>query len=125
MELPCQIRRPSYLSNKRRYHLDQTCRTLERMSAKIVVKKNLIIFRNPEEDWMPIRKKLLEEYGPSINISFVMRERLGFTVRNHTTWISGGKGDFELEWKYPEEQTHLDFFSEPAQTWFQLRYLNR
>ena len=32
------------------------------MSAKITVKKNLIIFHSPV-DWMPIRKRLIEEYG--------------------------------------------------------------
>jgi hypothetical protein len=94
------------------------------MSAKIVVKKNLIIFREPEKDWMPIRKRLVAEYGQSIVLTWAMRERLGFSSRFHTAWISDGKGDFELEYKYPEEQIHLDFFSESAQSWFQLKYLN-
>ena len=91
---------------------------------KVTIKKNLIIFHDPAKDWTPIRKRLVKEYGPSINISYAMRERLGFTPRLHTAWIDGGKGDFELEWKYPEEQIHLDFFSESAQSWFQLKYLN-
>ena len=94
------------------------------MSAKIVVKKNLIVFRNPEKDWTPIRKRLIKEYGQSIVLTYAMRERLGFSSRFHTEWISIGKREGEYEVKYPEEQIHLDFYSESAQTWFQLRYLN-
>ena len=94
------------------------------MSAKIVVKKNLIVFRNPEKDWTPIRKRLIKEYGQSIVLTYAMRERLGFSTRYHTHWITGGQDDNELTWKYPEEQIHLDFYNEAAQTWFQLRYLN-
>lgn len=94
------------------------------MSAKIVVKKNLIIFRDPEKDWMPIRRRLVAEYGQSIVLTYAMRERLGFSSRYHTEWISGGKREGEYELKYPEEQIHLDFYNEAAQTWFQLRYLN-
>jgi len=94
------------------------------MSAKIVVKKNLIIFRDPEKDWMPIRRRLVAEYGQSIVLTYAMRERLGFSTRYHTAWLTSGTGDNELEWKYPEEQIHLDFYNEAAQSWFQLRYLN-
>jgi len=94
------------------------------MSSRITIKKNLIIFHSPV-DWMPIRKRLIEEYGQSINISYARRERLGFSWRSHTTWISSGKTEGEYQLKYPEEQIHLDFFSESAQSWFQLKYLNR
>ena len=89
------------------------------MSAKIVVKKNLIIFRDPAKDWTPIRKRLIAEYGQSIVLTWAMRERLGFSSRYHTEWIPTS-----LDNKYPEEQIHLDFYNEAAQTWFQLRYLN-
>ena len=94
------------------------------MSAKIVVKKNLIIFCNPAKDWTPIRKRLVQEYGQSIVLTYAMRERLGFSSRFHAEWISGGKREGEYELKYPEEQIHLDFYNEAAQSWFQLRYLN-
>ena len=94
------------------------------MSARIVVKKNLIIFRNPEKDWTPIRKRLIAEYGQSIVLTWAMRERLGFSSRYHTEWISSSKREGEYELKYPEEQIHLDFYNEAAQSWFQLRYLN-
>ena len=94
------------------------------MSAKIVVKKNLIVFRDPAKDWTPIRRRLINEYGQSIVLTYAMRERLGFSSRYHTAWISSGKVEGEYELKYPEEQIHLDFYNEAAQTWFQLRYLN-
>jgi hypothetical protein len=94
------------------------------MSPSITVKKNLIIFHSPTLDWMPIRKRLIKEYGQSIVLTWVMRERLGFSSRYHTAWISSGKREGEYELKYPEEQIHLDFFSESAQSWFQLKYLN-
>ena len=89
------------------------------MSARIVVKKNLIIFRDPAKDWTPIRKRLIKEYGQSIVLMYAMRERLGFSTRYHTEWIPTSLGN-----KYPEEQIHLDFYNESAQSWFQLRYLN-
>jgi hypothetical protein len=94
------------------------------MSAKITVKKNLIIFHDPVRDWTPIRKRLVKEYGQSIVLTWAMREQLGFSTRYHTAWISSGKTEGEYELKYPEEQIHLDFFSGSAQSWFQLRYLN-
>ena len=93
------------------------------MSSRITVKKNLIIFHN-KDDWSAIRERILKEHGSRMTISFVMRRDLGFTVRNHTAWISSGKREGEYELKYPEEQIHLDFYSESVQTWFQLRYLN-
>ena len=94
------------------------------MSAKIVVKKNLIVFRDPAKDWTPIRRRLINEYGQSIVLTYAMRERLGFSTRYHTEWITSGKQEGEYEYRYPEEQIHLDFYNEAAQTWFQLRYLN-
>jgi hypothetical protein len=94
------------------------------MSSRITVKKNLIIFHDPLSDWSPIRKRLIEEYGQSIVLTYAMRERLGFSSRFHTEWISGGKREGGYELKYPEEQIHLDFYNEAAQSWFQLRYLN-
>jgi hypothetical protein len=89
------------------------------MLSRITVKKNLIIFYDPLSDWTPIRKRLIEEFGQSIVLTYAMRERLGFSSRYHTEWIPTSLGN-----KYSEEQIHLDFYSESAQTWFQLRYLN-
>jgi hypothetical protein len=95
------------------------------MSSRITVKKNLIIFHDPLSDWSPIRKRLVEEYGQSIVLTYAMRERLGFSSRFHTEWISGQGGDPNQARKYPEEQIHLDFYNKAAQTWFQLKYLNQ
>ena len=94
------------------------------MSSRITVKNNLIIFRDPEKDWTPIRKRLVQEYGQSIVLTWAMRERLGFSSRFHTEWIEPSRDELDSGWRYSEEQIHLDFYSESAQTWFQLRYLN-
>ena len=91
--------------------------------SKVTVKKNLIVFHQPG-DWSAIYSKILKDFGMGMAVRTRLRRELGFTYRNHTAWISGGKGDNELEWRYPEKQIHLDFFSESAQSWFQLRYLN-
>lgn len=88
--------------------------------SSITVKKNLIIFHRPDRDWTPIRRRLVEEYGKSIVLGWAMRERLGFRSRYHTAWLTGTDGS-----RYPEEQIHLDFYNESAQSWFQLKYLNR
>jgi hypothetical protein len=92
------------------------------MSSLITVKKNLIVFHN-KDDWSAIRELILKEHGLRMTISFVMRRDLGFTVRNHTAWISSGKRKGEYELKYPEDQVHLDFYGEGSQSWFQLKYL--
>ena len=94
------------------------------MSSRIVIKRNLIVFRDPAKDWTPIRRRLINDYGQTIVLTYAMRERLGFSTRYHTHWITSGKEEGEYEFKYPEEQIHLDFYNEAAQTWFQLRYLN-
>lgn len=100
---------------------------------KVIVKDCLIIFRRPDE-WSHVSARLVEEYGPSIMISWKLKRELGFTIRRHKglvkwsddpdyadieKWLSP-----ELQNKYHyEEQIHLDFFNKAAQTWFQLKYL--
>jgi hypothetical protein len=92
------------------------------MSSKVIVKKNLVIFRK-RSDWEEIWQRIKQEYGAKITISYVCRRELGFTVRTHTEWIqfdiSGGRPRY-----YAEEQIHLDFYNESTQSWFLLRYLN-
>jgi len=92
------------------------------MSSRIRVKKNLIIFRNAD-DWSAIFQQILRDYGSRMAISFVMRRELGFTVRYHQEWIEFDRSEDRIR-RYCEEQIHLDFFSESAQSWFQLKYLN-
>lgn len=93
------------------------------MTSNIIVKKNLVIFRIPEE-WQDILDQLYLEYGLKIGISWVMRRELGFTARNHRALIPNdhtkpGRPDMHYE-----QQVHLDFFNESTQSWFVLRYLN-
>ena len=94
------------------------------MKPNIIVKQNLIVFRNPEE-WQTILDTLYLEYGLSIGISWVMRRELGFTVRNYRALVPNdykpkpGRPDMHYE-----DQVCLDFFNESTQSWFMLRYLN-
>ena len=92
------------------------------MSSKVMIKKNLIVFHNVD-DWKIIYDKILQDYGMGMAVSFRMRRELGFTYRYHQHWIEFDRtGD--LRRKYCENQVHLDFYSEQAQSWFQLKYLN-
>ena len=98
------------------------------MSSRITIKKNLIIFHKPA-DWLEIYAAIQRDFGFKMAISFVLKRELGFTVRNHMGLAPVEKpgvnryGDKQTH--YYEEQVHLDFFSEAAQSWFQLKYLNR
>ena len=92
------------------------------MSSKVIVKKNLVIFKNPNE-WDSIWKRIRAEHGPSIALSFVMKRELGFTVRRHTEWVPFDRSGDRVRY-YAEEQVHLDFYNESTQSWFLLRYLN-
>jgi hypothetical protein len=54
-----------------------------------------------------------------------MRKDLGFTVRHHRGLVPNLPGQI---WRsgsnmHYEDQIHLDFFTDAAQSWFQLRYL--
>lgn len=92
------------------------------MKPKIIVKRNLVIFRNPTQ-WDEIWRKILNEYGPKIAISYVLKRELGFTIRRHTEWIPFDITGDRMR-HYAEEQVHLDFYNESTQSWFLLRYLN-
>ena len=94
---------------------------------KIEIKRNLIIFRNPSE-WELISAKLVEEYGPSIMISWKCRRELGFTVRRHKglvpwEYVDTAYDDLKGRFYY-EDQVHLDFWNEASHTFFVLKYLN-
>ena len=90
--------------------------------SKIIVRKNLIVF-NRAEDWENIKTRLIQEYGGRIMISWVMKRELGFTVRTHQEWVEFDKTGDRPRY-YMDNQTHLDFFNESAQSWFQLKYMN-
>jgi hypothetical protein len=80
-----------------------------------------VIKLTPNE-WFTISKQIQAEYKPSIFlIRDAMRRELGFTVRRHTEWVqhpNSGQGRSR-----PIETVCLDFYTEPALTWFQLKYL--
>jgi len=79
--------------------------------SKVTVKKNLIIFHNPGE-WSDIYAMILRDFGM----------RMGFTYRHHQGLVAN---EHPYDGMHYEQQVHVDFFSEAAQSWFQLKYLNR
>jgi hypothetical protein len=105
---------------------------------RILVKKNLIIFRIPS-DWEAISARIVAEHGASMLISWKCRRELGFSVRRHkglAKWddnpYNNGDDDLLLVSHQPEElrnqyhyedQVHLDFYNEAAQSFFVLKYL--
>ncbi len=95
----------------------------------VEVKKNLIIFKNPDR-WLQIRDRMIEEYGKTnIIISWRLRKEFGFTIREHRGLAQHSSKDLEQlegdwQWKYYyQDQIHLDFFNDSSQSWFQLKYL--
>jgi hypothetical protein len=92
------------------------------MPSRITIKKNLIIFHNPGK-WSDIYSKILQQYGMGMAVRTRLRRELGFTYRNHQEWITFDSTNGRPR-KYCEEQIHLYFYSEQAQSWFQLKYLN-
>jgi len=90
--------------------------------SKIIVRKNLIVFKKPQ-DWKDIQTQIIQEYGTKIMISWVLKRELGFTVRDHQEWVEFDKSGDRPRY-YMDNQIHLDFFNESAQSWFQLKYMN-
>ena len=64
--------------------------------------------------WKSIYQSLVEEHGASINISWVMRRKCGFTVREHQGWDNNTN-----RYKY---KMFLDFYDEQYKTLFFLKY---
>jgi hypothetical protein len=106
---------------------------------RVIVKKDLIIFRIPS-DWEEISAKIVAEYGASMLISWKCRRELGFSVRRHkglAKWddspYDNGDDNYQLVNVMPkdianqyhyEDQVHLDFYNDTAMTFFTLKYLN-
>lgn len=67
-----------------------------------------------ERDWNKLWASILKEYPPSINISWVCKRELGFTVRKHTYWDREGRAYIH--------EVHLDFYDEAMKTLFILKY---
>ena len=90
---------------------------------KITIKKNLIIFHEPG-DWIEIYSKILQDFGMGMAVRPRMRRELGFVYRNYQGLVPNEnprKGGPSMRY---QDQIHLDFYSEAAQSWFQLKYLN-
>jgi hypothetical protein len=71
-----------------------------------------------EREWLNIREQLKLDYAdkPSIWLMrSVMRRELGFTTRSHQDWNQGQYHSI----------VYLDFYDEPMETIFRLKYLNR
>jgi hypothetical protein len=47
---------------------------------------------------------------------------MGFTYRHHQGLVAN---EHPYDGMHYEQQVHVDFYSEAAQSWFQLKYLNR
>jgi hypothetical protein len=96
------------------------------MKLKVTVKRRLIIFHKPQQ-WAEIQARLVADYGEKMTISFVMRRELGFSVRRHRALVPNSPVlEGRIEWSagmHYEDHIHLDFYSDAAQSWFQLRYL--
>ena len=70
-----------------------------------------------ERDWNKIYHQIRDEYGDTvILISWKLRDTLGFTVRRHR--------DYNEKLGHMVNDIRLDFYNEPAMTFFQLKYLN-
>jgi hypothetical protein len=52
-----------------------------------------------------------------------LRRELGLSYRIHQEWIEFDSTEGRPR-KYCEEQVHVDFYNDAAQSWFQLKYLN-
>jgi len=92
--------------------------------SKVTVKKNLIIFHNPGE-WSDIYAMILRDFGMKMALRAQLRKEMGFTYRYHQGLVPSENPYQGGPNMYYEDQVHLDFFSEAAQSWFQLKYLNR
>jgi len=70
-------------------------------------------------DWeKKIWPQIIADYGPAVNISWVCKQRLGFTVRRHTDY---SLGDIDSYTSNPTN-IHLDFYDEASRTMFLLKY---
>ena len=91
--------------------------------SKVTVKKNLIIFHNPGE-WADIYAMILRDFGMGMALRTRLKKELGFTYRHHRGLEPNEHPYQDGPSMHYEQQIHVDFFSEAAQSWFQLKYLN-
>ena len=73
--------------------------------------------------WGNIKTLLVKDqniFKSTLLIREKMKQRLGFTIREHSEWVHYKKPDGG--YKELVHQIHLDFYSEPKRTMFLLRY---
>ena len=71
-------------------------------------------------EWIPLQQRLVEDHGLGvINISWVCRRELGFTIRHHRLWQADAYDGYG-EW---ENVVILDFYDTAKETLFRLKYL--
>jgi hypothetical protein len=94
------------------------------MTKRVTIRPRLIEFWKPD-DWLDIRERLIREHGTRMAISYVMRRELGFTVRRHRALVPNDPKHVYKDGPsmHYEEHICLDFYTDAAQSWFQLRYL--
>ena len=66
------------------------------------------------KQWEKLKNRLTNDYSPSVMmLSYRMKDKLGFTVREHRSWTEriGYTNDIRL-----------DFYDEPKRTMFLLKY---
>lgn len=90
---------------------------------KVTVKKNLIIFHQPGE-WSDIYARILQEYGMGMAVRTRLRSELGFTYRHHRGLVPNPNPRKDGPTMYYQDQVHLDFYLDSAQSWFQLKFLH-
>ena len=67
--------------------------------------------------WEKLKNRLTNDYSPSVMmISWKMRDKLGFTVREYQAWREVGS-----KWNAVSD-IRLDFWNEPKRTMFLLKY---
>lgn len=66
------------------------------------------------DKWAKLKNQLTNDYSPSVMmLSFKLKDKLGFTVREHREWT---------EQKGYMTDIRLDFYNEPKRTMFLLKY---
>ena len=69
-----------------------------------------------EKKWLNIYNQIRKDHGDAVvMISWKLRETLGFTVRRHR--------DYDPVNRHMVDDIRLDFYDQPALTFFQLKYL--
>jgi len=67
-----------------------------------------------QSKWYKLKERLTSDYSPSVMmLSYRMKDRLGFTVREHREWT---------EQRGYMTDIRLDFYNEPKRTMFLLKY---